>query len=382
MTNSERRNLYDFAPAQLRDALTDRVSPAFRIAQIEEWMHVRGASSFDAMTNLPRELRARLEEEFTLELPHVVERTAPAPDGSQKYLFVLPDGNRIESVYMPMGARTSVCLSSQAGCAVGCTFCVTGFFGAGRNLTPSEMLGQFFTVQHEHAVSSEAMNVVFMGMGEPLLNLENLIPTLEILYTNIAPKRITVSTSGIIPGIEELAKLDRRPNLAISVNAPDRQRREEIMPITKKYPLEELIAVLRRYPAEKGRELTIEYVLLAGYNDSGRDAVMLAKLVRGLNAKVNAIPFNEDPNLPPWMKRPSDAEINRFVDTLVRHGVAVTVRRSKGRDIAAACGQLRGKTEARSRASRERERAQRSVDRATRVQTAGVERDLAHRERR
>jgi 23S rRNA (adenine2503-C2)-methyltransferase len=278
-----------------------------------------------------------------------MERTAPAADGSQKYLFVLRDGNRIESVYMPMGDRTSICLSSQAGCAVGCTFCVTGFFGAGRNLLPSEMLGQFFTIQHEHAVPMEMMNVVFMGMGEPLLNFEHLVTTLEVLYRNLAPKRVTVSTSGIIPAIDDLAKLDRRPNLAVSINAPDRNRREEIMPITKKYPLEDLMAALKRYPAERGREITIEYVLLAGYNDAPSDAVALAKLVHGLRAKVNAIPFNADPNLPPWMKRPTDGAIDRFVDTLVRNGVAVTVRRSKGREIAAACGQLRGRSESAKR---------------------------------
>jgi 23S rRNA (adenine2503-C2)-methyltransferase len=229
---------------------------------------------------------------------------------------------------------------------------VTGFFGAGRNLTAGEMLGQFFTIQHEHQVPMELMNVVFMGMGEPLLNFENLVTTLDVLYRNVAPKRITVSTSGIIPGIDELAKLPRRPNLAVSINAPDRRRREEIMPITKKYPLEELIASLKQYPSEKGRELTIEYVLLAGYNDSHLDAVALAKLIHGLRVKVNAIPFNEDPNLPPWMKRPKEGSIDRFVDTLVRNGVSVTVRRSKGREIAAACGQLRGKDVAKSRATR------------------------------
>jgi 23S rRNA (adenine2503-C2)-methyltransferase len=344
-----RTNLYDLAPAELRDALRERVSPPFRAKQIEEWLHVRGVSSFDAMSNIPKDLRAELAEEFTIEFPSVVDRTTPASDGSQKYLFVLSDGQRIESVYMPMGDRTSVCLSSQAGCAVGCTFCVTGFFGAGRNLAPSEMLGQLFTVQHEHAVPSELMNVVFMGMGEPLLNFDNLVASLEVMYETIAPKRITVSTSGIIPGIEALAKLERRPNLAISINAPDRKRREQIMPITTKYPLEDLIAALRRYPSEKGRDLTIEYVLLAGFNDATSDAVALAKLIRGLHAKVNAIPFNEDVNLPAWMKRPTDAAIDRFVDTLVRNGVAVTVRRSKGREIAAACGQLRGRTERRRR---------------------------------
>ena len=337
-------------------------------------MHGRGAASFDAMSNLPRDLRAQLADRFTLEFPQVVDRTPPASDGSQKYLFVLADGNRIEAVYMPMRDRTSVCLSSQAGCAVGCTFCVTGFFGAGRNLTASEMLGQFFTVQHEHDVAFEQMNIVFMGMGEPLLNFENLVTTLEILYANIAPKRITVSTSGIIPGVEDLAKLDRRPNLAVSINAPDQKRREEIMPITKKYPLPDLMAALRKYPAEKGREMTIEYVLLAGYNDSVKDAVALARLIRGLSAKVNAIPFNEDANLPGWMKRPDDKAIDAFADTLVQQGAHVTVRRSKGREIAAACGQLRGKSE--------RKRPQRSVDSAVRIEPAEVERDLMYGERR
>src|SRR5436305_1218209 len=218
-------NLYDVPPASLDSTLRDFVSPPFRIRQIEECMYAHGVDSFDAMSNIPKELRASLAERFTLAFPEPLERTTPAADGSSKYLFKLADGNRIESVYMPMGDRTSVCLSSQAGCAVGCTFCVTGFFGAGRNLTPGEMLGQFFTIQHEHAVPMELMNVVFMGMGEPLLNLEHLAATLDVLYTTVAPKRITVSTSGIIPGIDALAKLESRPNLAISINAPDHKRR-------------------------------------------------------------------------------------------------------------------------------------------------------------
>jgi 23S rRNA (adenine2503-C2)-methyltransferase len=221
-----------------------------------------------------------------------------------------------------------------------------------------------------------------MGMGEPLLNLDFLVTALDIMYATIAPKRITVSTSGIIPGIEDLARLDRRPNLAISINAPDRKRREEIMPITKKYPLDELIAALKKYPTEKGRDITVEYVLLAGYNDAPADAVALARLIRGLHAKVNAIPFNTDPNLPPWMKRPTDEAIDLFVDTLVRNEVAVTVRRSKGREIAAACGQLRGKTAPRTRASRQRELPDRRVDRSLRVQSTGVESDSIDRERR
>jgi 23S rRNA (adenine2503-C2)-methyltransferase len=349
-----RSNLYDLGPEALLATLETAIDPPFRARQIADWLHLRGVDSFDEMTNLPRSVRELLAQRFVVSLPKIITTSPPAPDGSEKYLFELEDGSRIESVYMPMGDRTSICLSSQAGCAVGCTFCVTGFFGAGRNLTPAEMLGQFYVIRREKQIAAEQMNVVFMGMGEPLLNFEHLVTTLDVLYRTVAPRRITVSTSGIIPGIDELARLERRPNLAISVNAPDRKRREEIMPITAKYPLDRLMASLRRFPLERGRDITIEYVLLAGYNDSAHDAVALAKLIRGLHAKVNAIPFNEDANLPSWMRRPTDREIDRFVDTLVRNGVRVTVRRSKGRDIAAACGQLRGKEVAKSRATRER----------------------------
>jgi 23S rRNA (adenine2503-C2)-methyltransferase len=346
-TASERRNLFDVKPDELPAILHDFVTPAFRVAQIADWMYRRGADTFDAMTNLPVPLRAELAQRFTIDLPHGVAATEAAPDGSRKTLFTLPDGSLIESVFMPMGERTSICLSSQAGCAVGCTFCVTGFFGAGRNLTPAEIVGQYYRLRNEHSVPAEQMNVVFMGMGEPLLNLDNVVTALDILGRDIAPKRMTVSTAGIIPGIRELARLPKRPNLAVSINAPDRKRREEIMPITVKYPLDDLVSTLRDYPLEHGREITAEYVLLAGYNDSVEDAAALARLLRGLRVKVNAIPFNPDPNLPEWMKRPADDAIDRFVRALVRQDVAVTVRRSRGREIAAACGQLRGRSEPR-----------------------------------
>ncbi|MEO8216708.1 MAG: 23S rRNA (adenine(2503)-C(2))-methyltransferase RlmN [Acidobacteriota bacterium] len=345
----ERINLYDLSPELLEPALRDAVSPPYRIRQIAEWLYGEGAASFESMSNLPRALREELNERFTLAAPAVEDRTSPAADLSQKYLFRVAGGELIESVYMPMGTRTTLCLSSQAGCAVGCTFCVTGFFGPGRNLSPSEMVGQYRILKSDHAIPSGQINVVFMGMGEPLLNLPNLLTTLDILYREISPKRITVSTSGITPGIEAMAQLPVRPNLALSVNAPDRERREQIMPITRKYPLEELIATLRNYPEERGREITAEYVLLEGFNDAPADARALARLLRGIKVKLNAIPFNPDPNLPAWMKRPSEARIDAFANTAVREGLPVTVRRSKGREIAAACGQLRGKTERRQR---------------------------------
>jgi 23S rRNA (adenine2503-C2)-methyltransferase len=342
-----RLNLYDVSPATLEQTLGDLAGPRFRARQIAEWLYHHPIESFLEMRNLPLSLRQDLEARFSIALPQVESRTDPAADGSQKYLFRLSDGARIEAVYMPMETRTTICLSSQAGCAVGCTFCVTGFFGAGRNLTPAEIVAQARIIQREHAIPYQQTNLVFMGMGEPLLNFDNLAVSLDIFEQEIAAKRITVSTSGIIPGLREMASLHHRPNLAVSINAPDSRRREEIMPITKKYPLEDLMAELRRFPLEKGRDMTMEYVLLEGYNDSVDDARMLARLVRGVECKVNAIPFNPDPNLPEWMKRPSDRSIDRFVDALVRSGVRVTVRRSKGSEISAACGQLRGKTERR-----------------------------------
>ena len=339
-------SLYDVPPSQLAEEIGALVSPAFRTKQVADWLYRKRVSSFEAMSNLPPGQRAALAERFDLALPEIVRITDPAADGSRKFLFRLVDGALIEAVYMPMaGGRTTLCLSSQAGCAVGCTFCVTGFFGAGRNLRPSEIIGQIRGIRSVHPILDTQMNIVFMGMGEPLLNLEAIRTTLDILRETISLRRVTLSTSGIISGIEAMGAWDDRPNLAVSVNAPDQKRREQIMPITRRYPLGELIASLREFPLERDREITAEYVLLAGYNDSPDDAAALSKLLSGLRVKVNAIPFNPDPQLPEWMKRPDDRAIDRFVRTLVERGTDVTVRRSKGDDIAAACGQLRGNTE-------------------------------------
>lgn len=384
-------NLLNFSPRQLARYCESLSEKPYRAQQLMRWIYQRGEDDFSRMTDLKAELRAQLKETAVIVPPQVREDDM-ASDGTRKWLLQVDAVNAVETVFIPEESRGTLCVSSQAGCALACTFCSTGRQGFARNLTTGEIVGQLWSANkslcgenskiHYHSGERIITNVVFMGMGEPLLNLENLVPTLDILYKSISPKRVTVSTSGIIPGLEDLARLARRPNLAISINAPDRKRREEIMPITKKYPLEDLMAALRRFPLEKGRDMTIEYVLLAGYNDSPQDARMLAKVIGGLHAKVNAIPFNEDPNLPAWMKRPNEAAIDRFVDTLVQSGVRVTVRRSKGREIAAACGQLRGKTEARSRASRQRDIAERRVDRAAGVKPARIERDRVHRERR
>ncbi len=337
-------NLYDLEPATLATVLGDS-GPRFRAEQVSQWLYQKHVDHFGEMTNLPREMREDLDRRFTLDRPAIREVTEPADDGTRKYLLALADQSLIEAVAMPTGKRTTFCISSQAGCAVGCTFCVTGFFGAGRNLTPAEIVGQVHVLQREMDVPSEKLNLVFMGMGEPLLNLDHLRTALEILGRTIPSRRITISTAGIIPGLDALAKFEPLPNLAISVNAPDQTRREQIMPITRKYPLDELMEAVRRFPLEHRREVTVEYVLLAGWNDAPRDAEMLARLVRGARVLINAIPFNPDPRLPSWMKRPGDDAIDRFAAVIAHHGVPITVRRSKGLGIAAACGQLRGREE-------------------------------------
>ena len=347
MTNdvAGRTNLYDLAPQELRATLAEVVSPPFRIKQIADWMHIHGVDSFNAMSNIPKELRARLAERFTLEFPDVVERTEPAPDGSVKYLSVLGDGNRIESVYMPMRDRTSVCLSSQAGCAVGCTFCVTGFFGAGRNLTPSEMLGQLFTVQHEQHVPAEMTNVVFMGMGEPLLNWDAVDRALTILNhpegLGIGARHITVSTVGILPGVAQLARRPEQFRLAVSLHAPTPELRHELMPIEKKYRLADVVAALGQFR----RRVTLEYVLIGGKNDALEHADRLAQLARPLGALVNLLPLH--PGGAPELTPSPRAQMLAFERRLKRRGVEAVLRRSRGLDISAACGQLRVELEAR-----------------------------------
>lgn len=335
-------------PAHLAEVIAGIVTPAFRVRQVADWLYTKGVDSFDVMSNLPPAQREALASRFEIATPELVRITDPAGDGSRKFLFRMRDGALLEAVWMPMGnGRTTLCLSSQAGCAVGCTFCVTGFYGAGRNLDPSEILGQLHGIRRVEPFLDEHLNIVFMGMGEPLLNMEAVRVVLDILGMRISLRRVTLSTSGIIPGIREMAEWPDRPNLAVSFNAPDQERREKIMPITKKYPLDQLVDALHDFPLERDRDITAEYVLLAGFNDSPDDAAQLARVLRGLRVKVNAIPFNADPNLPDWMKRPDDRTIDRFAARLVKEGIHVTVRRSKGDDIAAACGQLRGQTEKR-----------------------------------
>lgn len=327
-----------------REALRETLSPVidrpFRAGQIYDALYRRAVSGFDQITELPRDLRERLDERFRIGWPEI-ETRALSSDGTCKYLFRVEGAASIEAVDIPDRDRRTFCVSSQAGCGLACAFCVTGFWGAGRNLTAGEILAQVLAIRADRGLPPEGLNLVFMGMGEPLLNIDNVKTAIDILTEWISPRRITLSTAGVIPGIEALAGWERRPNLAISLHAPDDERRSRIMPINRTYPLADLLAALRRFPLEKGRKITFEYILIRDFNDSEKDADQLAKTLRGLRAKVNLIPMNPDPVLGEAMVPPSDDQIDRFQKRLMQRDLIATVRRRRGDDVSAACGQLR-----------------------------------------
>ncbi|MGZ6987998.1 MAG: 23S rRNA (adenine(2503)-C(2))-methyltransferase RlmN [Thermoanaerobaculia bacterium] len=352
------RDLLGLSPLDVARAVRDVAPEPFRAAQILKWMYERRAADFAEMTNLPKAMREALAKGFVIGLPSVLSRT-PAPDGTEKFLFELSDGARVEAVYIveskkapswtdpetPEASRVTICLSSQAGCAVDCAFCVTGRMGAGRNLTAGEIVGQYLVIARAKSFGPHEANVVFMGMGEPLLNVANVVRALDLLENEVSPKRTTVSTAGVIPGIEALAGRPRRPNLAVSLSGADDATRTKLMPVNRTYPLAELFAALKRWPLERGRRITFEYVLIAGVNDTPADAAKLAALVRPLPSKVNLIPLNESKEWLPGLKRPSDAVVNAFAKAVADGGVPVTVRWSKGLQADAACGQLKGREE-------------------------------------
>jgi 23S rRNA (adenine2503-C2)-methyltransferase len=340
-------NLVGKTTDRIAGLVAEHVDRPFRARQVAHWVVERHATTFDEMTNLSLALRRRLESEFEIRDPRVVATTT-SDDGSTKYLFELADRVTVEGVAMPEGSKLTLCLSSQAGCAVGCTFCVTGALGAGRNLAPDEIVGQYRRMLRSRTDDVERLNIVFMGMGEPLLNTGHLGEALDVLFETVSPKRITVSTAGIVPGIRWLAGRQRRPKLAVSLNAPDQERRARVMPIASRYALDDLMTAVREFPLERGRRITFEYVLIRGFNDAVEDARAVARLLRGVPSKVNVIPLNEDPEHFPDLRQPEASTVDAFARTLRDAGVTVTVRWSKGRDVAAACGQLKGRHQARS----------------------------------
>jgi 23S rRNA (adenine2503-C2)-methyltransferase len=333
-------DLLGLSRARLAEVLAPVADRPFRVEQIYRGVYERAARDFSDLTDLPKELRARLAESFRLGLPEITE-AREATDGTCKYLLRLHDGATIEAVDIPDKDRRTFCISSQAGCALACAFCVTGYWGAGRNLTAGEIVAQVLTIRADRDLPPEGINLVFMGMGEPLLNLESVKGSIDILTEWISPHRITVSTVGVLPGIEEMSRWERRPNLAISLHAPDDERRTEIMPVNRTWPLADLMEALRAYPLERGRKITFEYILIRGFNDDPRDADRLARLLGNVHAKVNLIPINPDPVLGDRMVPPSDEAIDRFQSRLRERGLIATVRRRRGDDVSAACGQLR-----------------------------------------
>jgi 23S rRNA (adenine2503-C2)-methyltransferase len=347
---AEETSLIGLGTRRIVQIVTPLVDRPFRARQVAHWIIHRNATSFDEMTDLPKELRRRLDTQLSLTEPRVVN-LAVSRDESRKYLYELGDGSTIEAVAMAEAGHHTLCLSSQSGCAVGCTFCVTGVLGAGRNLSPEEIVGQYRTMLRDLGGEAARVNIVFMGMGEPLLNPRNLMAALEVLYETVSPRRITVSTSGVLPGIRLLGELERRPKLAVSLNAPTQELREEIMPISRQYPLDQLMACLRAFPLERGRRITFEYVLIRGLNDGVAHADELSRLLRGIPSKINLIPLNEDPIHLNGLRRPDDATVGSFAERLRDCQLTVTVRWSKGSDVGAACGQLKGLHQRRSTAS-------------------------------
>ena len=324
----------------LRNWITARGYPSYRGSQVLSWIYSRGATEFSAMTNLPRDLRAALAADFTIPqlTPALVTRSN---DGTRKLLFSLEGSAAIESVLIPDPPRLTLCISSQAGCGMGCTFCATARLGLGRNLTAAEIAGQVLAAQTQLDPGERISNIVFMGMGEPLANYDAVVQAVELLTAEwglgFSARRVTVSTVGIVPAMARLVQ-DTAVNLAVSLSATTDAQRSRIMPVNRRYPLETLRTMCRSLPIPQRRRITFEYVMLAGVNDTLEDADRLIKLLRGIRSKVNLIPFNPFPGA--GFSSSSDAVIARFQERLLAAQVHATIRHSRGRDIAAACGQL------------------------------------------
>ena len=352
-------NLLGKSPDELRAFLQSLGEPAYRGAQIYHALYAERRFDFAGMTNLPAKLRDRLAREALIELPRIVRKHI-SDDGTIRYVLALetlaeasatkdsekparsPAPATIETVFMPEENRQTICISTQAGCAVDCHFCLTATLGLIRNLTAGEIIGQvLIALEENRAALKPQTNVVLMGQGEPLLNFEPVMAALRILLDPngmaVSPKHVTLSTSGIVPGIERLAREKVRPKLAISLNASSDEQRDEIMPINRKYPIAELLDACRRYPLRPWEHLTFEYVLLGGFNDSPDDARRVVKLLANLRAKVNLIPWN--PGDLPYAK-PDPARIEAFRKILADKDVRAFVRYSRGQDVMAACGQL------------------------------------------
>ena len=347
-------NLLDFDAAALQRYFAELGEKPFRATQLFRWIHQRGASQFGQMSDLAKTLRAKLEENACIEAPQVVG-DGSSEDGTRKWLIKVDGANAVESVYIPEKRRGTLCISSQAGCVLDCAFCSTGKQGFNRNLTTAEIIGQLWIANRELGRESKedriVTNVVMMGMGEPLLNLDNVIPALRLMLDDnaygLSRRRVTVSTSGVVPGMDRLAEACPVA-LAVSLHAPNDALRDKLVPVNRKYPLKDLLAACNRYLKRAPRDfLTFEYVMLEGVNDADKHAQELLAIARQVKCKFNLIPFNPFPDS--GFGRPGAERIRQFAEILQRDGITVTTRKTRGETIDAACGQLAGDVADRTR---------------------------------
>jgi 23S rRNA (adenine2503-C2)-methyltransferase len=337
----EKIDLRNLTLEELQDWINGLGLEPFRAEQISRWIFQPDIHSFDQMTNLSRKWRGLFQEKAYLSRL-ILREVEKSSDGTQKFLFELEDGKRIESVLIPERGHSTLCLSSQVGCGQGCKFCLTGKMGLIRNLKASEIINQVLSVRETLGETEPQLtNLVFMGMGEPLHNFKNTIRALKNLLspvgTQFSHRHITLSTAGLVPEMKALGEL-LPVNLAVSLNAADDTTRNKLMPINRKYPLEALIQACKVFPLPHQKRITFEYILIRGVNDSSQAAESLTKLLKGVKAKVNLIPFNQHQGVK--FKPPEEEEILRFQDILIRNQYTAIIRRSKGTDISAACGQL------------------------------------------
>ncbi len=334
-------DLRSFTKPELEDLVRELGEPAYRAGQLYEWIHRKRAYTYDEMTNVPRRLKERLAAAVSFDPPVIRERQVSAADGTRKYLFRLGDGNYVESVFMPYHHGNSVCVSTQVGCRMGCSFCASTLLGLTRNLTAGEMLLQVYAIERD--TGSRVSNIVMMGTGEPLDNYDSSVRFIRMISgpdgLNISERNITLSTCGLVPGIRRLKDEHLMINLALSLHAPTDSLRRTLMPVARKYALAEIMDALRDYYSAGRRRLTFEYSLIRGVNDGAEEAEELASLLRGYNALVNLIPVN--PVTETGFREPTSAGASAFKKKLENHGIHVTIRREMGRDIDGACGQLR-----------------------------------------
>lgn len=344
----DKTNLLGLSREDMQAFFADLGEKAFRASQVMQWIHQYGVYDFDNMTNLSKSLRAKLAEVSEIRIPEVLV-DQKSEDGTRKLLLKLDSGNSIETVFIPEDSRGTLCVSSQIGCALDCSFCATGKQGFNRNLSTAEIISQLHVADHALGKTPGGdriiTNVVMMGMGEPLLNFDNVVRAMDIMMDDFAygmsKRRVTLSTAGVVPALERLKDVSD-VGLAVSLHAPNDELRNTLVPLNKKYPIKELLAACQNYISEDSRKhITWEYVMLKGVNDSEEHAYALAKLLRNIHSKVNLIPFNPFENSD--YERSSQKTIDRFRDILKQKGIVTITRRTRGDDIDAACGQLAGR---------------------------------------